>query len=131
MSDETRAVLAEVHAERIRQDAKWGQQNHPTWFPGDLVDVTFHHRQAEMWKALNDQRVNTANAAGCSSDRNSAWDGVLLEEVFEALAESDPVARRAELVQVAAVAVAAIEHIDRQSAPSSPVEGKTTTEVTE
>ena len=42
-----------------------------------------------------------------------SWDAILLEEVFEALAESDPVRRRAELVQVAAVAAAEIEAIDR------------------
>ena len=42
-----------------------------------------------------------------------SWDAILLEEVFEALAEADPVRRRAELVQVAAVAAAEIEAIDR------------------
>lgn len=29
MPSETESVLAEVLAERARQDAKWGEQNHP------------------------------------------------------------------------------------------------------
>ncbi|MEY9934267.1 hypothetical protein ABH926_008932 [Catenulispora sp. GP43] len=37
---------------------------------------------------------------------------MLLEEVYEALAEVDPAALRAELVQVAAVAAAWVEDID-------------------
>lgn len=111
----TRRVLTEVHAERIRQDAKWGEQNHPTLWPAGAT----HERYRELaddWKKRNDDRVRVANAAGLPSDRNSAWDGVLLEEVFEALAESDPAKRRAELVQVVAVGVAMVEQIDREHA---------------
>ncbi|HYF53037.1 MAG TPA: hypothetical protein VEA41_02135 [Salinarimonas sp.] len=39
---------------------------------------------------------------------------ILAEEVAEALAESDPMLLRAELVQVAAVAVQWVEAIDRR-----------------
>ena len=49
-------------------------------------------------------------------DGSLAWDGILLEEVYEGLAEIDPLLRRAELVQVAAVAVGEIEAIDEQIA---------------
>jgi hypothetical protein len=67
----TMRVLDEVQDERRRQDAKWGEQNHP--------------------------------------------DGTIaLEEVFEALVETDPAKLRDELLQVAAVAVAWVEAIDRR-----------------
>jgi hypothetical protein len=118
--DATEKVLAEVADERHRQDAKWGQQNHPdlypdTWCHGD--DNRAHYAyMADYWKAKNANRVEVQNNAGAPSDRNAAWDGILLEEVYEALAEEDPAKIRAELVQVAAVAAAWIEAIDRRAA---------------
>ena len=68
----------------------------------------------ERCKALNDARMES----GAHS-----WDAILLEEVFEALVESDPARRRTELVQVAAVAAAEIEAIDRaaESASDGPL----------
>jgi len=44
-----------------------------------------------------------------------SWADILLEEVFEALAEDDPAALRVELIQVAAVAVQWVEAIDRKA----------------
>lgn len=95
------AVLAEVRAERARQDAKFGEQNHPdgTGYPGS-------EGHADYWR----QRCQTAFA-----DDAGTWGHVLLEEVFEALAEADPAQLRTELVQVAAVAVAWAEAIDRRT----------------
>ena len=80
----TRAVLDEVSAERARQDAKWGEQNHPAFKHGEVT-----------------------------------YRDILLEEVFEALAESNQARLRAELVQVAAVAVAWVEKIDRHAVAGS------------
>jgi hypothetical protein len=109
-------VLAEVHAERLRQDAKWGEQNHPDVFDDNRRDRAHYAAMASYWKQKNANRVEVGNILGTPSDRNAAWDGILLEEVFEALAEEEPGALRAELVQVAAVAVAHIEAIDRREA---------------
>lgn len=97
-------VLAEVAAERARQDAKWGQQDHP--------DDT-HGNAEKYWQ----RQARAAEAATDLAARQGAltWAHILLEEVYEALAETDPAKRRAELVQVAAVAVAQIEAIDRRS----------------
>lgn len=47
------------------------------------------------------------------------WANILLEEVFEGLAESDPEKLRAELVQGAAVLVRMIQISDKQTAESS------------
>ena len=93
-------VLEEVSYERGRQDAKWGEQNHPNGTGGR-------------------GRVASANAARhatqSSAERGElTWIDVLAEEVAEAFAESGQAALRAELIQVAAVAVAWVEAIDRR-----------------
>ena len=111
-------VLHEVTAERQRQDDKWGEQNHPDRMPdgypyGDSPDYA---KAARYWQSTNATRVGWMNAAGEPSDRGAAWEGVLLQAVYEALAESDPAKLRVKLIQVAAVPVAWIEAIDRRAA---------------
>ena len=95
-------VLNDIRAERARQDAKWGEQNHPdgTGRSGDPL-------VAEVVKADCDRAARN----GMLTYRH-----ILDEEVAEAFAERDPAKLRAELVQVAAVAVAWIEKIDRDVA---------------
>lgn len=100
-------VLREVEAERVQQDRKWGQQDHPDVRPRVGLDTRYGYGiHANHWKAENDLRAR---------DKSLAWDGILLEEVYEALAEEDPDQLRAELVQVAAVATAWVECIDRRA----------------
>lgn len=94
-------ILGEIVAERERQDARWGEQNHPDG-TGALSCVL------ERDKAR--QGCENAFQRGTGT-----WMHVLIEEVFEAFAEEDPAKLRAELVQVAAVAVAWIAAIDRRS----------------
>lgn len=97
----TAAVLAEVAVERARQDAEWGEQNHPDHPPG------------ETWAALG--RLLEAQArATLRTTGGLSWSAVMAEEVGEALNAPDAAALRDELVQVAAVAVAWIEAIDRR-----------------
>ena len=104
-------VIAEVRAERRRQDAKWGEQNHP--------DGTGRAPHAENWGVAD-------GSSGYIRDRLTqrcqarfeigvgAWLDILAEEVAEAFAEDDPALLRAELIQVAAVAVSWVEAIDRR-----------------
>lgn len=113
-------VLADVLAERARQDAKWGEQNHrdgtgPRRTPLDRIgaqlDGPLEYETAQ----------HLANAAKEATDVHAkrgtvTWTDILLEEVFEALAEGDSTRLRAELIQVAAVAVQWAEAIDRRSA---------------
>lgn len=94
-------ILAEIAAERERQDAKWGEQNHP-----DGTGGTFAH------DAVNYARRQCKEAAQSGT---ITWNLILQEEMWEAFAESDPIKLRAELVQCAAVAVAWIEAIDRRA----------------
>lgn len=112
----TSRVLNTVRRERHDQDRKWGEQNHPDlptfttpmWDTGVPYDpIAEYESEAYTWKHINEGRVEKGKLA---------WDGILLEEVYEALAEcGDDEKLREELVQVAAVAVAWIEAIDRRT----------------
>jgi hypothetical protein len=101
-------VLGEVAAERVRQDERWGEQNHPDG-TGPAIGP-----DGEDWRA------DIADQARITCDREhragrGTWAQLLEEEHCEALAENDPQALRRELIQVAAVAVAWVEAIDRRS----------------
>ena len=98
--DATLEALALVLTEREAQVEKWGIQNHNSSHYSSLPRS--YKAQADRWKAINAARVDEGSIS---------WDGILLEEVFEALAEADPKKRAIELVQVAAVAVAEVECI--------------------
>ncbi|MFI9200197.1 hypothetical protein [Streptomyces sp. NPDC053048] len=116
-------IAAEIDAERVRQDAHFGEQNHPDIDPRDIGVVTQHYyaSRADIWKDVNKERATPAVTPGRCTQHpdtphtHTAWDGVLLEEVYEALAEGNPEKLRAELVQVAAVACAWIAAIDRRT----------------
>jgi hypothetical protein len=98
----TAGVLAEVAAERVRQDARFGVVNHPdgTGSPGAI-------RLADALRYACDAAF---------ADGRGTWRHVLAEEVAEAYAETDPARLRAELLQIAAVCVNWAEALDRRSA---------------
>lgn len=110
-------VLDAVQAELARQYEKWGQQDHmdgtgPATAP--LVrllegSTTAYSPSAvrlqQLAKAANDREVERGTVT---------WAGVLIEELLEALAEPEGSAElRAELIQVAAVAVNWVVCLDR------------------
>jgi hypothetical protein len=101
MPDELMAVLAEVAAERRRQDARWGEQNHPDG-AGPAYAAEAARRRAGSERAAEAGQLT--------------WRHILLEEVAEAGAEHEPKRLREELIQVAAVAVAWAQAIDRRVA---------------
>lgn len=91
----------EIDAERRRQITKFGDQL-------DLPDGTglpVYRHAADRYREQADRNA----ASGVLTDRD-----VLLEEVYEALAESDPALLRAELIQVAAVCAKWIYKIDNR-----------------
>ncbi len=92
-------MLDDVLEERLRQDRKWGEQNHP--------DRPDHASGPEMAGEVE-------HVGRWALEEGPSWAAILLEEVGEAVAEEDTAKLRAELVQVAAVAVAWIEAIDRR-----------------
>lgn len=101
LNAKTSDVLEEVYLERERQDAKWGEQNHPDYTGISEVD----RMAADAARKMCDEAFKSGVGA---------WRYILLEEVLEAFAESDPARLRAELIQVAAVAIAWVECIDRR-----------------
>jgi len=98
-SGEPASVLAEVAAERRRQDGQWGEQNHPDG-TGDAYtdDAALARKECER----------------AADNGDLTWRHILLEEVAEAMAEREPADLRRELIQVAAVAVAWAEALDRR-----------------
>jgi len=111
-------VLADIKAERDRQDAKWGDQSNsrdgtgadvqPMYEMGRVSSLTSARSLA--WKATNQTDVESRRPGGASMA------SILLEEMFEALAEDEADKLRTELIQVAAVATAWCEYLDRRGA---------------
>lgn len=102
----TALVLLEVERERAAQDRKFGEQNHPNG-TGELLTIS-GARMDQLAYIVRDM-VERARAEG----REIHWSLIAFEEVFEAMAETDPVKLRAELVQCSATFAAWIESIDR------------------
>ena len=93
-----REIFEEILAERKRQDKKWGERNHP------MLKAITH---TKCWNKLEKYReLNRTPEKLC-------WHTILLEEVYEAFAVGDAADQRKEMIQVAAVAVAIVEYLDR------------------
>ena len=114
-------VLVDVLTERTRQDAKWGEQNHPS------VDAVLMGRSGGCGpeRMADEYEIPWADRAKALCDDAAergecTWAHIAVEELCEAVeaaVESDA-ACRGELVQLAAVIVAWIQCIDRRaSAP--------------
>lgn len=96
-----RGVLSEVLAERARQDEAFGPQNWPdgTGLPGDA------------WSADMARKIcQRAAAAG-----KQKWRHILREVASDVFAKSDTAVLRSKVLEVAAVAAAWVEAIDRRT----------------
>ncbi|MER8233513.1 hypothetical protein [Streptomyces sp. NPDC094049] len=93
-----------VDQERQAQLVKWGEQHHPN---GTATNT--YIKQAVTARA--DCQIDSTQPSG------PRWSLILLEEVYEALAETDLVKLRAELIQVAAVCAAWVRDIDTRPHP--------------
>jgi hypothetical protein len=119
-------ALNGIREERARQDAKWGKQRHPfdrpgSWWVGNSTHQAGERRCDEFGLQAGAGRFQYVCGLHHRRGDGSWWD-ILMEEVAEAIeASPDPVACRAELVQVAAVCVAMIEHLDETIA-AQPVQ---------
>ncbi|MFD6294543.1 hypothetical protein ACFWFU_07030 [Streptomyces sp. NPDC060235] len=109
------AFAEEVDAERQRQIAKFGEQHHPD-LTGAAAEQCAAREMFDQW-AQSYRAINGGTFDPRDPDRRLDWTGILLEEVYESLAESDPAKLRAELLQVAAVCAAWIADIDSRTAP--------------
>lgn len=100
-------VANEVVGERIRQDAKWGEQNHPSlpFYADADDDRAVALPAADTLKLIVDKD---------KARREDNWLNITLEELAEAIECGSDRERRGELVQLAAVVHAWIECIDRR-----------------
>ena len=105
----TESVLSEVAAERARQTELWGEQNLPDGTGPALYLAGLFRSNMARSAELARLHCDLEGPRG-----RVTWRTVLLEEVLEALAESDPDRLRAELIQVAAVAAQWVEALDRR-----------------
>ena len=123
MSAAREKILGEVNQERVRQDARWGEQNHPD-VDRVLTGRPTGCRVERMAMEYNIPSANSAREAcdGAARIGQCTWAHILVEEIAEAveaatlaqLGQGTLAALRKELVQVAAVAVSWIEAIDRR-----------------
>lgn len=100
----TNRVLDEVMRERERQHAKWGEQNYPMGTGGFLL-YEFMDAGASLAKE---------NCDVAFQEKRGTFAHILWEEFTEVMEEDDPAKLRAELIQLAAVAVQMVEAIDRE-----------------
>lgn len=102
-------VLQEVRIERLAQEAKWGQQDHPWHVPKLTVQAAREELGLPTAAHARNYVEDLVRHQECS------YAAILVEEVCEAVECGDDASARAELVQVAAVAVAIVEAIDRRA----------------
>ncbi|MFT4281220.1 hypothetical protein [Microbacterium sp.] len=108
-------ILFEIASERVAQDDKWGA---PKDVPnGTGPDVRARFLSPLSYALLRDRAQETTD--GAAVDGESLMSYVLLEEVFEALAEDDDTKLRVELIQVAAVAAKWVRIIDQRTKTSA------------
>lgn len=113
-NEKTNDVLQEVLAERERQDAKWGEQNHPNLSPEVAREIPEDTARDMGVPSAHTARQRVENLARRGQ---LGYADIALEEFAEAIeaaALEDEQALRNELVQTAAVLVAWVEAIDRR-----------------
>lgn len=108
-------IFDELLEERRRQDAKWGEQNHPS-VPQTATGYVY--RADEVCGALRIPSEGFAKKV-CAfrvATGTLSWSDIALEELAEAVSAPTEGMRRDELVQLGAVIVAWIQAIDRRGA---------------
>lgn len=90
-----------IREERKHQDKKWGPQNHPSF--------------TEWAQGYGIPTENEAKVAcdAAFAEGHGTWSHILIEELAEAVFAKTEEKRKEELIQVAAVAIAWIESIER------------------
>lgn len=108
---ETLELIKEIIAERTRQDYLWGEQNHP------ILDQALigrkPSRMCEEYEIPSESRAKMMYNISVQ-EKNTTYMHILIEEVSEAASCGSNITElRKELIQVAAVAIAMIESLDR------------------
>lgn len=104
-------IFDEIRIERAKQEAKWGEQNHPILEPV-LIDRDAT-RMCEEYEIPSENRAKSMCEINFSRGTGT-WMHILVEEISEvASCGSNTGELRKELIQSASVLVAMIESLDR------------------
>lgn len=103
-------IYSEIISERIKQDEKWGEQNHP--IVNSLKTYDNHLPILEEYDICNEERAKFLCNWNAQM-KTLTWGHILIEEVSEVLHAPNKELMRGELIQCAAVIVAMIESLDR------------------
>lgn len=106
-------ILDEIRAERARQDAKWGQQDHPSLTPYILNNLTDSVDYPSYYD-LPLEAIAKENCEDAFKHGEGSYAHIAVEEMCEVVAAPNDDLRREELIQLAAVCAAWIESIDRR-----------------
>ena len=110
----TNPLFQAIQREQDRQLAKWGQQDHPSFLEMDDDEREDRRKFSEAVKEDTDD---------AAKDGTLTWEHILVEELFEAKAETENDENlKTELIQVAAVALSWIESIERKRRMENAVE---------
>ncbi len=105
------AVLEDVVHERYKQHAKWGEQNWPTANP--KVALKEPDERCVLMNIPTEQEAKMF-CEDLAQAKALTWFDIIIEELSESVS-ADKEHLREELVQLAAVVVAAIESLDRNT----------------
>lgn len=110
MSEEIELIIENIREEISFQRTKWGVQNHPA------LDPALKNRSSQ--RMCDEYGIPSENIAKQSCDLAAekglcTWMHILVEEVSETASAKSIEELRKELIQVAAVAISAIESLDR------------------
>ena len=100
------STAREVLKERRRQQDKWGTQNWP-------ILSNFLPRLTRVRYLVTDAEAQKKWVEKLMQNETCTYMDILLEEVLEAIEAPSPEELREELIQVAAVAMAMVESLDR------------------
>ena len=106
-------ILNEISRERLNQEMKWGEQNWPCLDPEILSRPNCTPKRMTEEYGIPSEEVIKSSTDQKLKDATVTYTDIALEEFCEAVSEFDPMKRREELIQLAAVVVGWIEKIDR------------------
>jgi hypothetical protein len=104
-------IVEKVRQERLAQDKKWGKQDHPTGTGETCISRSIFGLSADFARELCD---------GAAEVGRLTWSHIILEEIAEALEESDPMDLEIEVIQCIAVLCGMLENMAEKGENNVP-----------
>ena len=103
-------IFKQIIKERVRQNVKWGEQNHP--IVSSLKEWNNNLPILVEYDICNEERAKFL-CNWNSANKTLTWGHIIVEELAEALCAKTVEEQRKELIETAACCIAAIESLDR------------------